>query len=54
MNYFDAHTHTFSKEENVLSIVNKYPVSENFSHPFSIGIHPWFIKVKHLIHNLRF
>ncbi|SHM97356.1 TatD family hydrolase [Polaribacter sp. KT 15] len=48
MNYFDAHTHTFSKEENVLSIVNKYPVSENFSHPFSIGIHPWFIKVKTL------
>lgn len=48
MNYFDAHTHTFSKEENVLSVVNKYPVSENFSHRFSIGIHPWFIKVKTL------
>ena len=43
MLYFDTHTHTISLKENVFSIVNTYPNSTNFSTPFSIGIHPWFI-----------
>lgn len=43
MFFYDAHTHTFSLEKNTFSIVNTYPDSTNFSNPFSIGIHPWFI-----------
>ena len=38
------HTHTFSSDEKVFSIVNCYPNSSNFTQPFSIGMHPWFIK----------
>lgn len=44
MLFFDAHTHRFSSYEKVFSIENKYPNSNDFSTPFSIGIHPWFIK----------
>lgn len=54
MNYVDAHTHTFSKEKNVLSIVNKYPTSKDFSSPFSIGIHPWFINQDNLEQEILF
>lgn len=43
MLYFDVHTHTVCLDKNVFSIENKYPNATNFSHPFSIGIHPWFI-----------
>lgn len=45
MDFFDVHTHTFSSDKNVFSIVNTYPNSSNFSQPFSIGIHPWFINI---------
>ncbi|WP_405608990.1 TatD family hydrolase [Polaribacter sp. Asnod1-A03] len=44
MIFFDVHTHRLSSDKNVVSIVNKYPNSTDFSRPFSIGIHPWFIK----------
>lgn len=44
MDFIDVHTHTFSSDTNVFSIVNSYPNSLNFWQPFSIGIHPWFIK----------
>jgi TatD DNase family protein len=44
MYFFDVHTHTFSKDKNVFSIVNTYPNSSSFTQPFSIGIHPWFLK----------
>ncbi|ARV07398.1 hypothetical protein BTO04_12175 [Polaribacter sp. SA4-10] len=44
MYYFDIHTHSVSLDENVFSILNKYPNSSDFSNPFSIGIHPWFIQ----------
>ncbi|WP_298884328.1 TatD family hydrolase [uncultured Polaribacter sp.] len=43
MVFYDVHTHKFLSDENVLQIENKYPNSVNFSSPFSIGIHPWFI-----------
>jgi TatD DNase family protein len=43
MLFFDAHTHSSSSNKNVFSIHNKYPNSSDFTKPFSIGIHPWFI-----------
>ncbi|SDR68710.1 TatD DNase family protein [Polaribacter sp. KT25b] len=45
MDFIDVHTHTFSSDKNVFSIVNTYPNSLNFSQPFSMGIHPWFINI---------
>jgi TatD DNase family protein len=45
MDFIDVHTHTFSSDTNVFSIVNTYPNSLNFSQTFSIGIHPWFINI---------
>lgn len=44
MDFFDVHTHTFSKDKNVFSIVNTYPNSLSFTQPFSIAMHPWFLK----------
>ena len=43
MTFFDVHTHTISSDENVFSVLNTYPNSTDFSQPFSIGMHPWFI-----------
>lgn len=43
MMYFDVHTHTCSADKKVSSILNRYPNSTDFSKPFSIGIHPWYL-----------
>jgi len=43
MSFFDVHTHKKSTQENVFSIENKYPNALDFTTPFSIGIHPWFV-----------
>lgn len=43
MDYFDVHTHIISLDKKVVSILNTYPNSTDFTKPFSIGIHPWFI-----------
>ncbi|UAM98336.1 TatD family hydrolase [Polaribacter litorisediminis] len=43
MLYFDVHTHRFSADKKVFSIVNRYPNSTDFSKPFSIGIHPYYL-----------
>jgi TatD DNase family protein len=43
LGFIDIHTHKNYSAENVFSIENKYPNSVDFSLPFSIGIHPWFI-----------
>ncbi|MCG1036214.1 TatD family hydrolase [Polaribacter sargassicola] len=48
MVFIDVHTHAFSERKKVFSIVNTYPDSKDFSKPFSIGIHPWFIKKEQL------
>lgn len=45
MVFYDVHTHKSLSDENVLQIENKYPNSVDFSSPFSIGIHPWFIDI---------
>jgi TatD DNase family protein len=44
MIFFDVHTHTRSATESVFSIANKYPADTAFKKPFSIGIHPWYLK----------
>lgn len=41
--FFDVHTHVLSADQNVFSIQNKYPNSVDFSQPFSVGMHPWFL-----------
>ena len=48
MFFFDVHTHEKSVLKNVFSIENKYPNNINFTKPFSIGIHPCFIKQKNV------
>ena len=45
MKFIDFHTHKFTKQENILEIINQYPqkFEENIPN-FSIGIHPWKIE----------
>ncbi len=42
--FFDIHTHSTSSSNQVFTIQNRYPTSDDFSNPFSVGIHPWFLK----------
>lgn len=46
MKFINIHTH--QKDSKNFSIVNCYPNSLDFSTPFSIGIHPWYINSKEL------
>lgn len=48
MYFFDVHTHNKPFSDEVFYIENKYPNATDFSKPFSIGIHPWFIKKENL------
>jgi TatD DNase family protein len=43
MIFFDVHTHKKASLKNVFSIENNYPNALDFTSPFSIGIHPWFV-----------
>jgi TatD DNase family protein len=43
MLFFDVHTHNTCSDQNVFSILNKYPNSSDFSESYSIGIHPWYL-----------
>ncbi|TDQ30293.1 TatD family hydrolase [Tenacibaculum caenipelagi] len=52
MQFIDVHTHTSSTQKDVFSIENKYPNSKDFSKPFSIGIHPWYISEDSLQNDL--
>ncbi|OIV40857.1 TatD family hydrolase [Flavobacterium johnsoniae] len=46
MEFFNFHTHQFTNQSNILELVNQYPKEFDSSIPFySIGIHPWYIKV---------
>ncbi|MBG7613510.1 TatD family hydrolase [Polaribacter sp. BAL334] len=42
--FLDIHTHSTSSSHQVFAIQNKYPSSDELSTPFSVGIHPWFLK----------
>lgn len=52
MQFIDVHTHASTFHSEVFSIENKYPNSTDFSKPFSIGIHPWYISEKTLQNDL--
>ena len=52
MFFFDVHTHKRSSSKNIFSIENKYPNDTDFTKPFSIGIHPWFIKPENVTKEL--
>lgn len=52
MFFFDVHTHKRSSSKNIFSIENKYPNATDFTKPFSIGIHPWFIKPENVTKEL--
>lgn len=44
MQYFNLHTHRYTKQPDILELVNQYPQEFDASIPFySIGIHPLFI-----------
>lgn len=45
-NFVDIHTHTRVIQKNVLSITNVFPEKVLPVHPFSVGIHPWYIAEK--------
>jgi TatD DNase family protein len=42
MTFFNLHTHHYTKNPNILELVNQYPQEFDATIPFySIGIHPW-------------
>jgi TatD DNase family protein len=44
MHFFNAHTHIYTNQTDVLELVNQYPHEFDAVIPFySIGIHPWYI-----------
>ena len=53
MLFIDIHTHISSIQKDVFSIENKYPNSTDFSTPFSIGIHPWYISENTLQNDIK-
>ncbi len=54
MQYFNLHTHRFSAQENVLELVNQYPLAFDAHIPwYSIGIHPWKINLETLTSELQ-
>ena len=54
MKFVNIHTHQYSAQENVLEVVNQYPTEFDETIPnYSIGIHPWHIKVEDLEAHLQ-
>jgi TatD DNase family protein len=44
MQFFNLHTHKYSRDDAITAIVNQYPQEFNPVIPlYSIGIHPWYI-----------
>lgn len=43
MPLIDIHTHQKNKAQGVFRLHNQYPLSADVSHPFSAGIHPWYV-----------
>lgn len=51
--FINLHTHQFSKDSEVIEVVNQYPWAYDASIPnYSIGIHPWFIDENRLAADL--
>ncbi|MDO5608311.1 MAG: TatD family hydrolase [Capnocytophaga sp.] len=39
----DIHTHRIPERENVVAVINQFPLTADVSRPFSVGIHPCFV-----------
>ena len=54
MKYFNFHTHQFTNQPEILELVNQYPQEFDDAISFySIGIHPWYIKVEKIDEDLK-
>lgn len=54
MKFVNLHTHTATKQENILEIVNQYPSEFNQEiENYSIGIHPWKIDLNRVEADLK-
>jgi TatD DNase family protein len=54
MQFFNAHTHKYTNQPDVLELVNQYPQEFDAAIPFySIGIHPWYIVEERLESDLE-
>lgn len=54
MEFINLHTHSYSKNESFLEVVNQYPWEFDESIPqYSIGIHPWYIDDNRLKSDLK-
>jgi TatD DNase family protein len=54
MQFFNLHTHKFTKNAAIFELVNQYPWEFDCSIPhFSIGIHPWYINKDRLESDLK-
>lgn len=54
MEFFNLHTHKYSKRPNILELVNQYPWEFDETIPnYSIGIHPWYINQQRLTDDLK-
>jgi len=54
MEFINLHTHSYSKDDAILEVVNQYPWEFDEAIPqYSIGIHPWYIDEIRLIDDLK-
>jgi TatD DNase family protein len=54
MEFINLHTHSYTKDDAILEVVNQYPWEFDESIPnYSIGIHPWYIDENRLKSDLN-
>ncbi len=54
MQFFNLHTHKYTKSNAIFELVNQYPWEFDSTIPnYSIGIHPWYIDEQRLENDLR-
>ena len=54
MEFINLHTHSYTKDDSILEIVNQYPWEFDEVIPqYSIGIHPWYIYENRLKTDLK-
>lgn len=54
MQFFNLHTHKYTKSNTIFELVNQYPWEFDATIPnYSIGIHPWYIDEQRLENDLR-
>ena len=54
MEFINLHTHSYTKDDSILEVVNQYPWEFDEVIPqYSIGIHPWYIDEDRLKSDLK-